>query len=167
MGITNFKHSMEKRYSALTGELIAVRANIERIKREVTQLAELEARIPQLEALITSAEMLLRDAHPDWTPEETPPVQPWTHQLPVAFGSCGRRGMEVLRKADCPMTCREIALEVLRGVGCEDPDRKLIQRTLNAIEASLRKHRGRSVESSGKYPAQWRSIANPDIPFDV
>lgn len=65
MGITNFKHSMEKRYSALTGELIAVRANIERIKREVTQLAELEARIPQLEALITSAEMLLRDAHPD------------------------------------------------------------------------------------------------------
>ena len=167
MGITNFKHSMEKRYSALAGELIATRANIERIKREVSQLEELEARIPQLEALINSAEMLLRDAHPEWTPDQTPPVQPWTHQLPVAFGSCGRRGMEVLRKAKHPLTCREIALEVLRGVGCEDPDRKLVHRTLNAIEASLRKHKGRSVESSGKYPAQWRSIVNPDVQFDV
>jgi hypothetical protein len=167
MGMTNFKQSMEKRYSALTGELQAAHANIERIKREVAQLSELEARIPQLEALISSAEMLLWDAHPEWTPDSTPPVQPWTHQLPVPFGSCGRLGMEVLRKAARPLTAREIALEVLRGAGYEDPDRKLVQRTLNAVEASLRKHRGRSVESSGKYPAQWRSIANPDIQFDI
>lgn len=158
---------MERRYSVLAGQLITTHANIERIKREASQLAELEARIPRLEALITSAEMLLRDAYPDWKPEQSPPIQPWTHQLPVAFGRCGRRGMEVLRMADRPMTCREIALEVLRGVGHEDPDRKLVQRTINAIESSLRKHRGRTVESSGKYPAQWRSIANPDIDFDI
>ena len=165
--MTNFKQSIERRYSALTGELQATHANIERINREVARLHELESRIPQLEALIASAEMLLRDAHPEWTPEETPPVQPWTHQLPVPFGSCGRRGMEVLLKTNRPMTVREIALEVLRGAGHENPDRKLIQRTCNAIEASLRKHKGRTVESSGKYPAQWRSIANPGIKFDI
>ncbi len=167
MGISNFKASLEKRYSALTGELQATHANIERIKREVDRLDELEARIPQLEALITSAEMLLRDAHPDWKPEEAKPVQPWAHLLPVPFGSCGRRGMEVLRNADRPMTVREVALEVLRGVGCEDPDRATIQRAFNAIEASFRKHKGRTIESSGKYPAQWRTITKTDLEFEA
>lgn len=167
MGMTNFRSSLEKRYAALTGELQAVHANILRIKREVDQLPELEERIPKLEALIASAEMLLSDANPDWEPEQTPAVQPWSHQLPVPFGSCGRRGMEVLRLSSKPLTVREIALEVLRGTGCTDPDKKTIQRTCNAIEASLRKHRGRTVESSGKYPAQWRSIGKGEVNFDI
>jgi GNAT superfamily N-acetyltransferase len=32
----------------------------------------------------------------------------------------------------------------------------MILRTTNTIQASLRKFEGRTVESSGKYPAQWR-----------
>ena len=74
---------------------------------------------------------------------------------------------EVLRAADRPMTTREIAKEVLRQAGQEDADAKTIQRTVNAIEASLRKHRGRTVKSSGKYPAQWRSTNKNDLQFDV
>lgn len=111
--------------------------------------------------------MLLEDADPTWQREQTPAIKPWTHMLPVPFGSCGRRGMEVLRQADKPMTARQIALEVLRQSGTEEPDRQTIQRTLNAIEASMRKFRGRTVESSGKYPAQWRSVAKPEIGFDL
>lgn len=165
--MTNFRLSLEKRYAALTGELEQVHANIDRIKREALALTVLEEKVPKLEALIASADMLLRDANPEWQPEETPAVQPWTHQIPVPFGTCGRRGMEVLRVADTPMTVREIALEVLRGVGDDAPDRKTIQRTLNAIEASLRKHRGRTVESSGKYPAQWRAIHKSSLEWDI
>ena len=167
MGHSNLRASLEKRYSALTGQLREAHDNIARIKREADKLAEIEASIPKLEALIASAAMLLEDADPTWEREQTPAVKPWTHNLPVPFGSCGRRGMEVLRQADRPMTSRQIALEVLRQAGQEAADSKTIQRTLNAIEASMRKHRGRSVESSGKYPAQWRSIANPEIGFDV
>jgi len=167
MGTTNIKLALEKRYSALTGELEGVRANIARIRREMEKLSELEEEIPKLEALIGSAEMLLRHSYPDWTPEETPPIQPWSHQLPIPFGTCGRRGMEVLRLAGKPMTAREIALQVLLDMGVEKPDREMAQRTVNAIGASLRKHRGRSVTSSGKYPEQWRSVANPNIEFDV
>ncbi|MGE4430596.1 MAG: hypothetical protein AB7E05_07625 [Sphingobium sp.] len=166
MGVTNFRHSLEKRYSALTGQLCEVHANIARIKREVETLAELEAKIPKLEALIESAAMLLEDADPTWRRDHTPAIKPFTHYLPVPFGSCGRRGMEVLRQANAPMTTRQIALEVLRQCGGEDSDPKIIQRTVNAIEASLRKHRGRTVESSGKYPAQWKSIIKADISFD-
>lgn len=167
MGISNFKKSLEQRYSALTGELQALHASITRIRRETEKLPVLEARIPELENLISGAGLLLRDAHPDWSPEQAPPVQPWTHTLPVPFGSCGRRGMNILRNASRPMTAREIAMQVLREVGCETPDQKMAQRTVNAVEASLRHHRGKTVESSGKYPAQWRSIVNDNIEFDV
>lgn len=59
MGMTNLQHSLRKKFSALTGELAEVRANIERIQREQSKLPELEARIPKLEALIESAAMLL------------------------------------------------------------------------------------------------------------
>lgn len=165
MGISNFKKSLEQRYSALTGELQVVHASIARIRREAEKLPELEARIPQLENLISGAELLLRDAHPDWNPEQAPPIQPWTHTLPVPFGSCGRRGMNILRNTSEPMTAREIAMQVLREVGCENPDQKLAQRTVNAVEASLRHHRGKTVESSGRYPMQWRAINKPEIEF--
>lgn len=167
MGQTNLRASLEKRYSALTGQLREAHENIARIKRETERLPEIEASIPKLEALIESAAMLLEDADPTWQREQTPAVKPWTHMLPVPFGSCGRRGMEVLRLADRPMTAREIAKEVLRQAGQDDADTKTIQRTLNAIESSMRKFRGRTVESSGKYPAQWRSIAKPEIGFDI
>jgi len=167
MGTTNLQHSLKKKYAALTGELAEVRIQIERIQREQAKLPALEARIPKLEALIESAAMLLKDTSKDWEPEQTPPVRPFTHTLPVPFGSCGRRAMEVLRQATRPMTVRQIAREVLRQTGNDDPDRKVLQRTQNAIDASLRKHRGRSVESSDHYPTQWRSFAKLDIAFDV
>lgn len=167
MGITNFRLALEKRYASLTGQLQEVRRTIARIEREVEKLPGLEARIPKLEALIESAAMLLEDVDPAWQRSETRPTKPFTHLLPVPFGSCSRRALEVLRLADKPMTAREIAVEVLRQSGSEATDRKIIERTTNTILASLRKHAGRSVESSGKYPAQWRSIVNPDVEFDI
>lgn len=74
--------------------------------------------------------------------------------------------MNILRNASEPMTAREIAMQVLREVGCETPDQKMAQRTVNAVEASLRHHRGRTVEASGRYPMQWRAINKPEIEFD-
>jgi hypothetical protein len=167
MGITNLRRSLEKRYSALTGELEDVRASIERIKREIEKLPELEDRIPHLEQLIGSARLLLEDIAPDWSPEQTPALKPWSHAIPIPFGSCGRRGMAVLQSANRGMTVRQVALAVLGEVGCDEPDRETLRRTQTAIEASFRKFRGRTVLSSGKYPAQWRSIANSEIQFDL
>ncbi len=166
MGITNFRHSLEKRYSALTGELEDVHLSIDRIKREVEKLPDLEKRIPELERLIESARMLLEDADPDWAPEQTPAIKPWTHHIPVPFGQCGRRGLACLRASERAMTVREVARDVLRGVGCDEPDRETLRRVQNSIESSFRKFRGRTVESSGSYPAQWRAINKPKIPFD-
>jgi hypothetical protein len=167
MGLTNLQHSLRKKYSALTGELAETRFQIERIQREQSKLIALEARIPELEALITSAALLLKDGCPEWEPEQSPPVRPFSHHIPIPFGSCGRRAMEIVRLAKAPMTVREIALEVLRQAGVDQPSAKVLQQTHNAVHAALKQRKGRWVESSGKYPAQWRSIAKAEIEFGV
>ena len=166
MGLTNLQHSLRKKYSALTGELVDTRLQIERIQSEQSKLAYLEARIPKLEALIECAALLLRDGCAEWEPKQSPPVRPFSHHIPIPFGSCGRRAMEIVRLAKAPMTVREIALEVLRQAGVDQPDAKVMQQTHNAVHAALKQRKGRWVESSGKYPAQWRSIAKPEIEFE-
>jgi hypothetical protein len=157
---------LEKRYSALTGQLQDVRATIARIKREAERLPELEGKIPALEALIEGAKILLEDVDPTWTPDQSPAIKPWMHHLPVPFGTCGRRGMAVLRDSHRPMTSREAAIEVLRRLNITKPDREVLRRTQGAIEASFRKFRDRTVEASGKYPMQWRTIHQRDHDFD-
>jgi hypothetical protein len=166
MGHTNLRHSLDKKYASLTGELEHVQANIARIERELAKLPELEARIPDLNDLIESVSKLLKSIDPDWSPEQTEAIRPWTHTLPIPFGSCGRRGMEVLRCSDKPLSARQIAVQVLRECGQETPEKAVLDRTTIAIDASLRKHRGKTVESSGKYPMQWRSVIKQDIEFD-
>jgi hypothetical protein len=61
---------------------------------------------------------------------------------------------------------REVTLAVLHQVNVTNPDRATVQRAHNAVDASLRHHRGKGVESSERYPAQWRSMARPEIVFD-
>lgn len=165
MGITNLRGSLEKRYSGLTGELEDTLRQIERVKREADQLPSLSEKVTDLERQIVNARNALLDVHPEWKPESTPAVKPWTHHIPVPFGQCGRRGMNLLRLADRPMTVRQVAFEVLRECGSSDPDRQTLKRVQNAIEAAFRKREGRMIESSGRYPKQWRAINKPEIEF--
>jgi hypothetical protein len=166
MGLTNLQHSLRRKYSTLTGELADVRLQLERIEREKAKLPDLEAQIPILEALIASAAMLLKDGCPEWEPEQSPPIKPFAHNIPIPYGSCGRRALEIVRQADKPMTVQQIALEVLRQAGVDHPDPKVMQQTHSAVHAALKQRKGRWVESSGRYPAQWRSLAKPDVEFD-
>ncbi len=157
MGMTNYQHALRKKYSALTGERDLLQERIARIQQQQALLPELEARAAKLDALADSAAMLLQEEG-DWSEADSPPVKPWTHTLPIPFGTCGRRAMDVLRTADSPMTVREITLEVLRQIGVNDPDRATLQKAQNAVDASLRKHRGRGIDRDDGYPARWRTI---------
>lgn len=123
MGITNLRHSLEKRYSGLTGELQDVYDKIERIKREADQLSALQERVPELERQIANARNVLQDVHPDWDPAATPAIKPWTHHIPVPFGQCGRRGLKTLREANRPMTVRQVANAVLVECNAPEPSR--------------------------------------------
>jgi hypothetical protein len=167
MGATNYQTALSKRYSKLTGLLADAKNNIARIKAEQNELPQLEAKIAELEPLIESLGVLLKAEDPQWKPERAPPILPWKYGItPIPFGSVSRRGMQVLHEACRPMTVREIALEVLKRAGEDDPAPEIVLRTTNTITSSLRKFEGRTVESSGKYPAQWRPIHNRSIEFD-
>jgi hypothetical protein len=165
MGHTNLYHSLEKKYAALTGELEHIHAKIARIEREQAKLPDLQSRIAELQELIESAAKLLQGIYPTWTPDQTDPVIPWTHTQAVPYGQCGRRALEVIRDSNVPVTTRQIAVKVLQGIGLKEPDRETVRKTIIAVEASLRSYRGKTIESSGKFPMQWRSIINPDIEF--
>jgi len=165
MGATNYTLALEKRYSRLTGQLEELRANIERIKSEHKKLPEFERKHQSLEILIQSVATLLKEEDVNWEPALTPPIKPWSYSIPIPFGSVGRRGHDVLRRAEVSLTVREIAQQVLREVGCENPSRKILERTTNTIGVTLHRYEGRTVERSGKYPARWRVIHKPYIDF--
>lgn len=166
MGRSNLRASLRKRYAHLTGKRDDLVIKIERTKRDQEQLPKMEAELPKLDGLVAAAQALLRDNDPDWDPSHTPAIRPWTHHIPVPFGQCGRRAMKVLREATRPMTVRQVAREVLGECGVEEPERDVLRRVQNAIEASFRHHRGRTTESSGRYPAQWRAINRPELLYD-
>jgi len=167
MGATNYITALSKRYSKLTGQLEDTRSKIARIKAEQKTLPQLEARLIEFQPLIKSLAILLKAEDPTWKPDRAPPIKPWTYGIkPIPFGSVSRRGMKVLHEAHRPMSARELAVEVLRQAGVDDPPDELILRTTNTIGSSLRKFKGRTVESSGQYPAQWRAIHKNSIRFD-
>lgn len=166
MGTTNLRASLRKRYAHLVGQRDDLIIKIERTKRDIAKLSEMEAELPKLDGLIDAAKALIRDNDPDWSPDHTPAIKPWTHHIPVPFGQCGRRGLNVLRDAQRPMTVRQVAKEVLSDCGVDEPEPDVLRRVQNAIETSFRHYRGRTTESSGQYPAQWRAINKPDLTFD-
>lgn len=88
MGHSNLHAFLKKRYFALTSQLHEAHENVARVKRETEKLPGIEASIPKLEALVASAATLLEDADPTWERRQTPAIKPWTHTLPVPFGSC-------------------------------------------------------------------------------
>lgn len=166
MGQTNLRSSLRKRYAALTGKRDDLLLRIERIRRDIETLADLEAQAPELDKLIEAAELLLKDNDPDWSPEDTPALKAWTHHIPIPFGQCGRRGLKVLREAEQALSVRQVAKIVLQEVGVDQPKTETLRRVQNAIESSFRKFNGRTVQSSGAYPKQWRAINKPEIQFD-
>ncbi|WP_298336403.1 hypothetical protein [uncultured Erythrobacter sp.] len=166
MGQTNLRASLKKRYSQLKGQRADLALRVEAVRRDASKLDEMEAELPKFDQLIEATELLLRDNDPDFDPNETPGLKPWTHHIPVPFGQCGRRGMKVLKEADCAMSVRQVAKQVLCEVGVDEPELETLRRVQNAIESSFRKFDGRTVESSGEYPKQWRAINKPEIKFD-
>jgi hypothetical protein len=167
MGATNYQMALTKRYSKLTGLVEDARKTIARIKADQKKLPQLETQITELQPQIQALAVLLKADDPAWRPERAPPIMPFKYGItPIPFGSVSRRGIKALFEANRPMTARELAVEVLRQAGTDDPPPEMVLRTTNTINSSLRKFEGRTVVSSGKYPAQWRPSHKPGIRFD-
>ena len=158
MGTTNLLHGLERKFGGLTGELIAKRAEIERIEKLAATLPALRERVSQLTALVGHTEALLQHIKPGWERDTVDPVRPHVHQIPIKLGEAGRKGLEALRKAAVPMTSRELADTILMDGGVLDASAATRQRVTDAVNQALKKRRGKVVESDGLWPQRWNII---------
>jgi len=150
----------------LKGQRDDLERRIEQVRQDYERLDDLEEEVSEIGHLMNAAELILRDNDPEWDPDHVEGLKPWTHHIPIPFGQCGRRGHKALREANKPLNVRQVAKIVLTEAGVPEPEKEILRRVQNAIEASFRKFDGRTVESSGAYPKQWRAINKPEIEFD-
>lgn len=72
-------------------------------------------------------------------------------------GTVYREAINVLRKAEKPLTGREITWRMLQAKGITDPDKKAARDLWGAVNSSLQNHKGESIERVGEgSPGRWR-----------
>jgi hypothetical protein len=77
-------------------------------------------------------------------------------------GTLYRKALDVLRKADKPMTATELGGAVLAAAGIRTDDRTAVQILGRSINSSLRNHAGKGVQQVNEgIPARW-ALANQD-----
>jgi hypothetical protein len=161
MGSSNLTKSFERRYATLLGERTMLQADLDRIRRQMKRVPDIEAQIAKIEPLLKSVTMLILNLKPDWEPFSVPKKRPLKFASPFPYGTCSRRALSVLRGADEPLTVRQIALIILADIGIERPDPTVTQQTINTIDSAFHHHKGKTIECCGRNPAQWRSIGKP------
>jgi hypothetical protein len=72
-------------------------------------------------------------------------------------GTVFRHGLDALRRAGRPMTAREIADAMLAAKGVRDAPNESVRVLVNAVQASLQNHDGKTVKRVGEgSPGRWR-----------
>jgi hypothetical protein len=81
-------------------------------------------------------------------------ANPWFRR-----GACIQHALDVLRKATGPLTTKEIAVRMLQETGIAEPDVKQVRNLIGAVNRSLLRHVGKSVQHVGEgSPARWALI---------
>jgi hypothetical protein len=71
-------------------------------------------------------------------------------------GTMFRHAIDVMRRANAPLTCREIVERMLAAQGVTKPALKDIRILVGGVQSSLRNNEGKTVFMDGKMPARWR-----------
>lgn len=158
MGRSNRTAALESKITLLLGEYETKRDEIAKAEKLIDELPTLRERLWEIDTLVSACEAIIKDEHPDWTRDHLRPLKPFVHKIPVRLGSAIKLGLDVLRLADKPLTVREIAAEVLKREGRNDPDTDTITKVANTIGAGLKKKRGTVVDSDGEWPARWWAL---------
>ena len=158
MAITNRLAPNEKKIAFLLGEKSALIPAIEKAEAQVAKLPQMRERLWEITTLINAAKALIRDDHPDWTIEHIEPQHKWVHKNPIKIGQLTRGALSILREAAAPVTCREVALMLLRQQGCDSPTSDDEDMVANAVQVAFHKRRGTAIESDGEWPEHWWAI---------
>ena len=74
-------------------------------------------------------------------------------------GTVFRHAIDALRKAERPLTAREITLAMIDAKGIADADPKAVHDLIGGVQASLKNNEGKMVKAIGEgMPARWALI---------
>lgn len=155
MGISNRTASLERKITHLLGERKTKAAHIAKTERLYDELPALRERVSRIDELVFYCEEIIKDDHPEWTPDHLEAARAFVHKIPIKFGSATKLALDVLRTAEEPMTIREIATEVLRREGHGDADRITIDMVTSAIGNQFRKRKRPYLANDWETPAHW------------
>lgn len=151
MGITNTRLNLESNVARWKGERDEKRNAVEKIEAGIDLLDSLRERVAKLDALIASAEMVIREDNPDWSADDIQPRRKTDHHSPVPFGMLGRTALEILRDGPVEgMRTREIARELVLRFRLDADDRALLDKTANSLGNYLKANAGDLVRSDGE-----------------
>ena len=139
MADLNVISALNRKYARLTGEL-----------------RQLERRADKLRKDIAHIEATIRLFRSDWQKEAIAPVR---SNKPSRWGRRGhglRLALDVLRKADRPMSAREITIEALASCGIDLPDSKTLTIVAGTIAGGLERRVGNGVTVIEGRPKRWQ-----------
>ncbi len=74
-------------------------------------------------------------------------------------GTIFRHAVEVLRKAQEPLTAAEICQRMFAEIGVSEPSREDFRTIFGGVQASLRNNEGKTVQAvGGGRPARWKIL---------
>lgn len=119
---------------------------------------ELDRRNAEAKALMTSLdciEHVIRLYREDWSPRFVEAVRPrkagkWRYSV-VGI----RTAFEVLKRAERPLTAKEIAMRCIELADEPVPDKARLNGIANALNIGLLRHVGVSVRHDGGRPKKW------------
>ena len=122
----------------MTDHVIA--ALVERRRDVAAQITTLSGQLQQLQADLSSLDAVIRQIDPDY-PLET--LGPRYRRQPSAaeFGSISRTVLDVLRRAESPMSAKEIAGKIIGERGLNAGDRALARSMNKRVDMALRYQR--------------------------
>ena len=136
-------YALERLHAELGGQIL-------QNKKEATRLA----------ASMKHVEAVLKLLEPNYTLRRVV-VRRREHNGHFKRGTMFRLAIDVLRKAEEPLTCREIVERMFAAQSVSEPPLKAFQTVTGGIHASLMNNKGKTVVSDGKMPAQWQLICKP------
>jgi hypothetical protein len=110
----------------------------------------------KLRMQMMQVEAVIKMLRPDFPINRIAPKRRNTGNPWFKRGTLYRAAIDVLRRAEKPLTAREMMLAILDGKAPQ-PSRKQELDVQAAILAALRKHQGKGVETAGDgRPARWQ-----------
>ena len=115
----------------------------------------------ELRDSLVHIEHVIRLYRDDWEPHFVDAVRPRIAG-PWRYSQTGiRTAFEVLKRAERPLTAKEIAVRAVQLVDEPTPDKKRITAIASGVSTSLARHIGTYVEKHEGRPARWSMLTQP------